>query len=245
MSMSRFKVIRTCIQNIIWVCQCRKLFSFVVVVVTSSKWSSWCSNECVIQTLCNFLVLLQRAFPQSLWQNIFQGYAFLIINSLHSSLALKLHNRVIPLTQWDLWLGVGSIFKHHLWACTSSGKKLLILFEKQPMGKHRNKEQPTLVHWRSNSFGTSWDAKVSLKLNELKFFLQTCTLTPSMHGKLTEHGKEPMTESPIELKENVKSSASFGNQLANKKRPFLETPKVLWNRTVISDIESVDMLVVL
>lgn len=60
-----------------------------------------------------------------------------------------------------------------------------------------------------------------------------------MHGKLTEHGKEPLTESPIELKENVKSSASFGNQLANKKRPFLETPKVLWNHTVISDKKKV------
>lgn len=99
--LSWYKVIRTCILNIIRVCQCQKCFSFVVVVVTSSKWSSWCSNECVIQTLCNFLVLLQRASPQSLWQSIFQGYAFLIINSLHSSLALKSHNRVIPLTQWD------------------------------------------------------------------------------------------------------------------------------------------------
>ena len=92
---------------------------------------------------------------------------------------------------------------------------------------------------------------MTLTLNESKFFLQTFTLTPSMHGKLTEHGKyflqskEALTESSIKLKENVKSFASFGNQLANKKRPFLETPKVLWNRTVISDIKSVDMLVVL
>ena len=84
---------------------------------------------------------------------------------------------------------------------------------------------------------------MSLKLNELKLFLQTCTLTPSMHGKLTEHGKyclqnkEALTESPIELKENVESSASFGNQLANKKRQFLKTPKVLWNHTFISDKE--------
>ena len=103
-----------------------------------------------------------------------------------------------------LWFGNKNNIFFFLW-CMLRGKSLNL-----------NKEQPISVHWRSNSFSTSWDTKcVWPSVTWYRtFFVQTPTLPSSMYCKLSKHRRCCMQKQPTltELSFKYLKNSWFGKE---------------------------------